>query len=157
MKHEWRDGVDWHQLAVSHPSETYYNKWRKVDTSQGFAYRPVCVAFGTLTDSADCLLRVQTEAAVQVAAGAARVVVVPFTVPADGVLVGNLNNPRAVPIPAGRYELVFTAFPAGVEDEEEVYSFTFVPCDQPAARILLKDAELNPPDPLALDGEAATW
>lgn len=92
------------QIAVFRSSlKQPFNDWTQRHVDQGFAWRPGSVSFRTLSESGPHEVEIGlTDQGV--ADAAARVIEVPFEVPADGAVeVATISDSTPLILPAGRY------------------------------------------------------
>ncbi len=134
------------------------NDWQDRHVAQGFAWRPGCVAFGTLKASGPMRIEVARADSLDVDPSARRAIVVPFEVGPSGVVLvlDAFSYGPAIPrieVGAGRYALLFeTASDRSSPDPDAMRTrLTFIPDPQPAARILRADDQLSPGPALFLD------
>jgi hypothetical protein len=148
--------------------ENPFNDWSDSGYRQGFSWRPGSVSFRLPEDYDVARVHVDVflERDAKVRPDAIRAISVPFSVPISKVIdVSGIYEKvdRSVQVPAGEYALLFQIGPflerseVHVKDELPTLwcELTFI--DRVAARpdILKCDPELDPPDPLVLDGKPA--
>jgi len=113
------------------------------------------VSFGTLTDEPTCEVFVHISNTVEPRSKAKRAIVVPFEVGSDGIEIVSIADGKAIDIDEGTYELVFSAIPSSENNGIDMYEFAFVKSENPQARILIADVELNPPEELLMVAKSA--
>jgi len=152
---EFTLGIDYHQIAVFNPDlRDPFNDWTDVHVRQGFSWRHGSVSFGTLSQSGQFRVVVSVRKEVDLPDGTVRAISVPFLVDSNGVEVGGVFGGVRLGIASGHYKLVFVAQKV-THQEAEVYHFQFIQAENPAAQILVADAELDPPDELCMTAEPA--
>lgn len=136
-----------------------FNFWTEHHFNQGFAWRPGSANFGTIEGSGQHLVEVVTASGeVPVSGNAARVIEVPFQVPASGVVeiatVESMAGEFPIDIAPGTYALRFECFRP---DEGRIpkIRLVFARNDSPAFQILRADPALSPPAELLLIAEPA--
>jgi Competence protein J (ComJ) len=152
-------------LAVFAPDlERPFNTWSKQAYAQGFSWRPQSVSFLVFEDG-DVSVEVHVEQEVSLRVDALRAIVVPFEVPHHNeVEISGIyeKSNRVVQIQEGKYALVFQLGYKGTgsrnakEQDIQIWcTVSFIPCDSVQPLILKRDADLNPPDLLVMDGKPA--
>lgn len=142
------------QIAVfNYGLENPYNDWNDTHVQQGFCWREDSVSFGTLFDNVECKITVKLSEKIEVDKDIVRAIIVPFEVKEQGIEIGSIIETFAIDIPKGRYELLFTV--KNIDFELEQYTFMFIKCDKPKARILIADDGLNVPERLLMDAKPA--
>ena len=140
------------------------NAWSDKAITQGFSWRDQSVSFLVFGDGDGKVpVNVLHEDEISLQSGAERAIVVPFAVPDPGrIEIAGIYDEKGqtVQIPPGSYCLVYqlghaAEAPSDPEDTGLWASLTFVAKDVCQPRILRKDSELDPPDPLVLDGVPA--
>lgn len=144
------------------------NAWSEKAIAQGFSWRDQSVSFLVFDDcDGNVPVEVHVEGEISLRSDAERAIVVPFVVPGIGIIeVTGIYQERGewVQIQPGRYCLVYqlghtakTRLEARTDPEDTGLwcLLSFVAKDVCEPSILRKDSELNPPDPLVLDGVAA--
>jgi competence protein J (ComJ) len=146
--------------------ENPFNSWSKRATAQGFSWRPESVSF-LLPEDGEVPVEVHIEREVLLRPDAVRCILVPFNVPPDGrVEISGIYEKanRFVEVPEGTYSLVFQVgsreanHDADNKPEGTALNWcvlTFVPSESTQPAILRRDSELNPSEPLVLDGKPA--
>lgn len=130
-----------------------FNEWTREHFDQGFSWRKGSVSFGTF-HSGLCNVTVEARKLWQDNSRATRIIVVPFEVPENGIEIISTES-KLFDIPAGKYELYFSALPGLMEGNTDSYELCFVPNSNPVERILRHDDELNPPACLVMDAQPA--
>lgn len=82
-----------------------------------------------------------------------RAITVPFYISNLGIEVGSIMETQAIEIDEGMYELLFMV--KRLENGLGHYSFSFIENDNPIAKIIKADEELNPPSVLVMNAEPA--
>jgi hypothetical protein len=144
------------------------NAWSEKAIAQGFSWREQSVSFLVFADcDGNVPVEVHVESEISLRSDAERAILVPFVVPDAGPIeVAGIYEERGhcVQIPPGRYCLVYQLGHAaktrreartGPEDTGLWCVLSFVPKDVCQPFVLRKDSELDPPDPLVLDGVPA--
>lgn len=133
-----------------------FNDWLDEHVSQGFAWRPGSVSFGTLENAGPLTAEISRSRTFDESASqASRVIVVPFSVPEHGgVELASIASGVSLELPAGEYELTFEH---GIDEDGKMWArFCFCAVDAPVApRIIRADAELSPPDELVMTAHPA--
>jgi hypothetical protein len=133
-----------------------FNDWSDDHVSQGFAWRPGSVSFGTLENAGPLAADVSRSRAFdESASSAARVIAVPFSVPEHGgVELASIASGVSLELPPGEYELTFEH---GLDDGGQMWArFYFRAVEAPVApRIIRADAELSPPDEFVMTAQPA--
>lgn len=154
--------ISYSQLAVADSAcEPPLNDWQDRHVAQGFAWRPGCVAFGTLESGGPMRIEVVRADSLDVDEAAERAIVVPFEVGAAGtaqvldVFAYGPEVPRVV-VGAGRHALLFETGHDHTHPEPDTMwaRLTFIPCERAEPRILRADAQLSPGETLFLDARA---
>ena len=139
------------QLVVSSSSlEDQHIEWTDQHCSQGFTWRPGCVAFSSVTDCGWHKVEiVVANHAGPVLRDAVRVIEVPFEVPADGAIeVGSVAQAVPLSLPAGSYLLRCEFMPYSGTDDDERVRLTFAKEDTPRFAVVRADPELSVGDEL---------
>lgn len=145
--------VSYGQLAVFNEHvENPFNDWTDAHVAQGFAWREGSASFRTLQESGLHRVAVAVEPVRPLApSNAVRIIEVPFLVTSEeSVEVSGIVSSAAFHIPAGRYQL-FVEMSSGGNTYEGDVKLVFVPGGPRAFKVLLADAELNPPDELVTE------
>lgn len=129
-----------------------FNDWNEAHVNQGFSWRDGSVSFGTLSSDGDCKITVKLTKKFEIDNDLIRAIVVPFKVEKDGIEIGSISETVAIDIPEGNYEILFTAKNA---NNIEHYTFSFLESENPTARILKADDELNLPNNLLMKANPA--
>jgi hypothetical protein len=152
-RHELKVFVSHSQLAVFHHSlDRPFNTWTKRHVAQGFSWRPGSVSFGTLEEGGNLLVTLSDDESLkgEPPSDAARIIDVPFEVPADGAVeIGSIAGGESVELPAGLYQLRFENYRAN-EGELPRARLLFSRDSNPRFRIVRADAELAPEGDLLL-------
>lgn len=142
------------QLAVfQYGLENPFNDWNDTHVNQGFAWREGSVSFGTISDDEECKITVRVTDKKEGDTDAIRAITVPFYIRNKGIEVGSIMETKAIDIEEGMYELLFTV--QRLENGLGHYSFAFIKSDNPMAKIIKADEELNPPSVLLMKAEPA--
>lgn len=136
------------QYGIDNP----FNDWNELHVNQGFSWRDGSVSFGTLSSDGDCKITVKLTKKVETDGDIIRAIVVPFKVKKGGIEIGSVMETVAIDIPEGNYELLFTA---NSTNNAEHYTFSFIENENPTARVLKADNELNLPDNLLMEASPA--
>lgn len=145
--------VSHRQVAVfAAELENPFSEWNGRHVAQGFAWRPHTVSFRTFDDgplAVTATRRPDDEPSL----APARVIRVPFEVPADGqVKVATRASAKELHLPGGHYDLTFEH---GLEAEGQWCRLLFVACPvSREAAVLCADAELYPGTPLLMKASA---
>ncbi|RDI38384.1 competence protein ComJ [Falsibacillus pallidus] len=129
-----------------------FNDWRKPHVNQGFSWRDGSVSFGTLSSKGDCKITVKLTKQIETDDDVIRAIVVPFKVEKGGIEIGSVMETVPIDIPEGTYEVLFTAKNA---NGYEHYTFSFIENENPKAKVLKADDELNVPDRLFMEANPA--
>jgi len=129
-----------------------FNDWNETHVNQGFSWRDGSVSFGTLSNDGDCKITVKLTKKIEIDDDVIRAIVVPFKVGKGGIEIGSVMETVAIDIPEGNYEILFTAKSA---NGTEHYTFSFIESENPTARVLRADDELNLPDNLLMEANPA--
>jgi hypothetical protein len=121
-----------------------FSMWTQRHVDQGFAWRNGSASFGTIESGGPHLIEVMT---VSEDAGlspeAARVIEVPFEVPATGsVEIASITEGFAVEVPPRLYALRFECFRPR-DALQPLIKFSFIEKKEPTFRVLRADEELN--------------
>lgn len=142
------------QLAIfQYGLENPFNDWNDTHVNQGFAWREGSVSFGTFFDDEECKITVRVSDKKEVDTDAIRAISVPFYISNKGIEVGSIMETKAIAIEEGMYELLFTV--QRLENGVGHYSFVFIRNDNPMAKVIKADEELNPPPVLVMNAEPA--
>ncbi|MBA2174875.1 competence protein [Halobacillus locisalis] len=142
------------QIAVfQYGLENPFNDWNDTHVNQGFAWRKGSVSFGTMSDDEECKITVRVSDVKEVDTDAIRAITVPFYISNKGIEVGSIIETKAIDIEQGMYELLFTVQRLG--NGLDHYTFSFMKNDNPLAKIIKADEELNPPSVLVMNAEPA--
>ena len=149
------------ELHVSHRQvsvfaaelEDPFNEYNDRHVAQGFAWRPHSVSFRTFDDG-PLAVTATRRADDQAPQAAARIIRVPFEVPANGQLkVATRSSAKEIHLPGGHYDLTFEH---GLEAEGQWCRLLFVACSvSQQAAVLCADAELYAATPLLMKASAA--
>ncbi len=133
-----------------------FNDWADAHVAQGFAWRPGSVSFGTLESGGALLVDVLGSKALDEAASTAeRIIAVPFSVPAHGLVeMGSIGGGVELKLAPGEYELVFEH---GRDHDGNMWAnFFFKPVPRPTTpRIIRADSELSPPAEFLMSAQSA--
>lgn len=149
--------VSYAQLSVFDGSlDRPFNDWSEKHVVQGFAWRPGSVAFHTLEDDCDHIVVVSLELGeADPSRDAARVIDVPFEVPASGAIeIGGIFDSTALEFPPGTYQLRFEGYEQA-DGEIPKVRLSFRRTDSPCFRIVKADAGLDPGMDLLLTASPA--
>ncbi|MBP3951783.1 competence protein ComJ [Bacillus suaedae] len=150
----FKSDIFYSQLAVfQHGLEHPFNDWNDTHVNQGFAWREGSVSFGTLSYDEECKITVRVTDKNEVDTNVIRAITVPFYISNIGIEVGSIMETKAIEIDEGMYELLFTV--KRLENGLGHYSFAFIKNDNPIAKIIKADEELNPPSVLVMNAEPA--
>ncbi|AYC29983.1 competence protein ComJ [Paenisporosarcina cavernae] len=130
-----------------------FNDWNDTHVNQGFSWREGSVSFGTLSSDGECKITVKLSKKIELDGDIIRAIVVPFKVDKGGIEIGSVMETVAIDIPEGNYEVLFTAKNV---NSTECYTFSFIESENPVAKILKADEELNLPDNLLMEANTAT-
>lgn len=133
--------------------ENPFNDWNDTHVNQGFAWRKGSVSFRTITDDEECKISVRVTDKKEVDRDATRAITVPFYISHKGIEVGSIMETKAIDIEEGMYGLLFTVQRLG--NGLDHYSYAFIKNDNPMAKIIKADEELNPPSVLEMNAEPA--
>lgn len=136
------------QYGLNNP----FNDWNETHVNQGFSWRDGSVSLGTLSSDGDCKITVKLTKKIEIDNDIIRAIVVPFKVEKGGIEIGSVMETVAIDIPEGNYEILFTAKSA---NSTEHYTFSFIESENPTARVLKADDELNLPDNLLMEANSA--
>ncbi|MBT2701197.1 hypothetical protein J7E79_28345 [Bacillus sp. ISL-40] len=136
------------QYGIDNP----FNDWNETHVNQGFSWRDVSVSFGTLSSDGDCKITVKLTKKIENDDDIIRAIVVPFKVKKGGIEIGSVMETVAIDIPEGNYEILFTAKSV---NSTEHYTFSFIESENPIAKVLKADDELNLPDNLLMEANPA--
>src|ERR1700736_970071 len=85
-----------------------FNNWSKRQVSQGFAWRPGSVSFGTLEEAGPALVNVQIRQQIRLNARSVRAIQVPFDASKGGIVeVASVADSKGLEMRPGSYSLVF--------------------------------------------------
>lgn len=129
-----------------------FNDWNETHVNQGFSWRNGSVSFGTLSSDVDCKITVKLTEKIEIDNDIIRAIVVPFKVEKDGIEIGSVMETISVDIPEGIYEVLFTV---KNENGTERYTFSFKESENPNAKVLKADDELNLSDSLLMEADPA--
>lgn len=129
-----------------------FNDWNETHVNQGFSWREGSVSFGTLSSDGDCKITVRLTKKIEIDDDIIRAIVVPFKVEKGGLEIGSVVETVAIDIPEGNYEILFKA---NSTNNTEHYTFSFIESENPTARVLKADNELNLPDDLLMEANPA--
>lgn len=133
-----------------------FNDWLDEHVSQGFAWRPGSVSFGTLESAGPLAADVFRSRAFDEATSlASRVIAVPFSVPKGGAVeLASIGSGVLLELPPGEYELTFEH---GLDDGGQMWArFYFRAVGAPVPpRIIRADAELSVPDEFVMTAQPA--
>lgn len=129
-----------------------FNDWSETHVNQGFSWRDGSVSFGTLSSDGDCKITVKLTKKIETDDDIIRAIVVPFKVEKGGIEIGSVMETVSIDIPEGTYEVLFTA--KNVNSTEH-YTFSFIENENPNAKVLKADDELNLPDSLLMEANPA--
>lgn len=151
MNHSFTLDLRHGQLDLFDPAlEQPFNSWQLEHVMQGFAWRAESVSFRTL-GSGETAIEIGVAERWAVRPDTRRAVLVPFRVgPSGAVRVASPEAHRDIPMPAGRYALLFET-----HGDPAWAGLTFVPDDATEARVLLADDGISPPDPLLMEAGPA--
>ena len=147
--------ISWYQVVVhDEAAGDGYNGWLPEHVRQGFSWRPGSVSFATLDNSImQCTVALASHPTMH--ADARRAFSVPFKVSsASSLYVAASLDRWNIRLPAGDYALYFQ-HGVSIPDHRLWGELVFVPEPNAVARVLVADAELNPPDPLLLSAQPA--
>jgi Competence protein J (ComJ) len=136
------------QFGIENP----FNDWNETHVDQGFAWRDGSVSFGTLSSDVDCKITVNIMEKIEIEHDIIRAIVVPFKVKKGGIEIGSVMETITIDIPEGTYELLFTAKSV---NNKECYTFSFIENENPNAKVLRADDELNLPTSLLMEATPA--
>lgn len=142
--------IDYGQIFVFVPSVPRVGLlWTDDHVKQGFAWAPGIVCLGVSDHDGYDLIRVETSTDKSVAPEAFWAIRIPFEVERAGVQVGTVGVDHDVPVPEGKYSLIFEALPGqGLIDEQgEEYTYVlhlkFCRDPRPDFEIIKKGSELG--------------
>jgi hypothetical protein len=136
------------QYGIDNP----FNDWNETHINQGFSWRDGSVSFGTLSSDIDCKITVNLTEKIEIEQEIIRAIVVPFKVEKGGIEIGSVMETITIDIPEGTYEVLFTAKSL---NSTEYYTFSFIENENPNAKVLKADDELNLPDNLLMEATPA--
>jgi Competence protein J (ComJ) len=133
--------------AVAQP----FSMWTERHVSQGFAWRNASASFRTIASGGPHLVEVAVLSSdVELSLDAARIVQVPFEVPASGAIeIASIADSLPLELPSGVYQLRFECFRQRSGSEPRI-KLTFIRRDDPIFEVLRADAELSLTDQLLL-------
>jgi hypothetical protein len=136
--------VSYNQICVFDATlDEPFNDWTDDHVRQGFAWRPGSVSFGAV-ENAETVVVIEVASVVDLDSAAFRVIAVPFTVPAPGVVVvGSIGDEREIEIDAGMYQLTFEL---GSKDKNPWCRLRFIADRNPQPQIIKADAEVTKQD-----------
>lgn len=140
------------QIAVFDPDlENPFNDWNDRHYAQGFSWREGSVSFA-IPDGDIAFVEMLAEKDLSHFSGKpSRVILVPFDLPKDHVVIGSIMDEQTMVLGAGKYQLTFELLNGGIEDGETYEKFvrlTFAKSDVTLFEIKLADAEMNVDLPL---------
>ncbi|KFE64877.1 competence protein ComJ [Hyalangium minutum] len=144
--------------------EPGHNRWTNQAMRQGFSWRRGNVSFRVSEDAGDVPFEVATADTLRVSPRAFRAIVVPFEAAKGGIEICDMyyGSVHPIDLPAGHYALLFemeyrnpSPDLESSEDKPVSCRVTFVPSKNVSTAIHKKDAELQPPKVLTLDGQPA--
>jgi hypothetical protein len=142
--------IDYGQIFVFLPSVTKAGLlWTDDHVKQGFAWASGITCFGISDHDGYDLIRIETSTDKSIAPEALWAIRVPFEVERDGVQVGTVGVYQGVPVPQGKYSLVFEALTGrGLLNEQgEDYTYVlhlkFCPDPEPDFAIIKQGSELE--------------
>ncbi|MEP7455226.1 competence protein ComJ [Phyllobacterium sp. SB3] len=144
--------ISYAQIAVFDPDlENPFNDWNDRQYTQGFSWREGSVSFA-VPDGDTAFVEVLTENERSELSGEpSRVILVPFEIPQNQVVIASIMDERPTVLGAGKYQLTFELLEGGVqggETYEKLVRLTFVKSDAPVFEIKVADAEMNVDLPL---------
>ncbi len=143
--------VSHHYLSVSNPN-TPGNMWNDQHVKQGFAWRPGVVSFATLDDDGTAFV----EGVVgkwEMRADTMRCIRVPYVVPEQGAIeITTVANHAYALMDPGRYALTFES--GRTSHGDMCIRLTFETDNDAVPKVLLADAELDPPSTLAMTAQS---
>lgn len=113
---EFTVSISYSQIVVFDPTlEPPFNMWTAEHVAQGFSWRPGSAAFATLDESGKHPVTVcLDQGAPDAPSSAARIIEVPFAVPASNTVeIGGLVDSAVVDLPSGLYRLRYECYAAG--------------------------------------------
>ncbi|MBA8880928.1 competence protein ComJ [Phyllobacterium myrsinacearum] len=151
--------ISYAQIAVFDPDlENSFNAWNQRHYTQGFSWREGSVSFA-VPDGNAAFVEVLTEQEdSQLSAEPTRVILVPFDVPQDRLVIGSVMDERTTVFGAGKYQLTFELLQGGVQGDKAYEKFirlTFAKSDAPVFEIKLADAEMNVDLPIDMNAVPA--
>jgi hypothetical protein len=149
--------VSYSQMSVFDSAfDAPFNDWTDRHISQGFAWRDGSVSFRTIEGGGRRLVEVAVLSRdVELSSDAARIIQVPFQVPASGSIeIASIADSIPFKLPSGVYQLRFECF-RQVSGSEPRIKLTFFRRDDPAFEVLRADAELSLTGELLLNAEPA--
>ena len=149
--------VSYAQVTVFDPSlERPFNQWTDRHVAQGFSWRPGSAAFRTISEDGPHLVTVEVDVTENgKSPNAARIIDVPFEVPADGfVEIGSISDGSLIEVPTGTYKLRFECYDP-IDGQVARIRFLFTPDTNPTFHISRADPDLSPENELLLTTSAA--
>lgn len=151
-------------IWVNNPPDIEASHIQQLHCDQGFVWRPNCVGFFVVGQSADLTTEIRLNEAVQFASDVIRAIQVPFVVGQEGVMVygGDGGKGSHVAIPIGSYALTFengylidpkSVDPIDVDMLPMWCRLWFNRQDHVEPKILVQDSELSPTYPLCMQAE----
>lgn len=144
--------VSYAQIAVFDPDlENPFNDWNDRQYTQGFSWREGSVSFAVPDGNAVFVEMLTEKETSHLSGEPTRVILVPFDIPEDKVVIGSIMDERTTVLGAGKYQLTFELLEGGIEDGETYEKFirlTFAKSVAPLFEIKLADAEMNVDLPL---------
>ena len=123
-----------------------FNEWTAAHVAQGFSWRPKSVSFATLIADGPARLDVVTRKRFLRRKDAVRTIAVPFTVePGMRLEVASIAHSFPIEIAAGNYRLCYET---GSESGACWIRLTFLIDGPREFAVLVRDGDLDPPDPL---------
>lgn len=132
-----------------------FNDWRESHASQGFAWREGSVSFKTLDQAGVTQVFAEVTQWRAPRVDAVRVIVVPFTVPAEqSIEVASIADSRVLNLQPGNYKLVFEH---GQDDTGKMWChFLFERVNtRVLPQVLRADESLKVPSSIVMDAEPA--
>ena len=121
-----------------------FSMWTDRHANQGFAWRPGSVSFRTIEEGERYLLELAVHSGdVELSSDAARIIQVPFEVPASGSIeVASITDSMPLELPSGVYALRFECFRQESGSEPRI-KLVFIRSDDPKFEVLRADAALS--------------
>jgi hypothetical protein len=149
--------VSYSQVTVfDHSLERPFNQWTDKHVAQGFSWRPGSAAFRTIAEGGRHLVTVAVDVTENgELSDAARIIDVPFEVPADGAVeIGSISDSSLLEIPTGTYRLRFECYEP-IDGQAARIRFLFTRDTNPTFHIAHADLDLSPGNELLLTTSAA--